>query len=278
MKRFLHDNGFLLLIVAVLLAGVLALVSHILNFNPLAGLLQAVATPFRSLSSAVTEWTQDRYDRAFRYEELTAENEALRQRLAELEEAARAGEDAVRENERLKELLGLAEARPELTYRDASVTIRTSSNWASTLTIDRGSSSGVALNDCVIDQYGNLVGVVTEVGLNSALVSTILDPGVELGGRIPRTDDDAIVEGDFTLMLQGLTRLTYLPEEAQLVSGDQVVTSGLGGVFPPGLLIGSVRTLLTEADGISRYAEIQPAADIEHIRYVYVITDFGGES
>ena len=135
----------------------------------------------------------------------------------------------------------------------------------------------MALHNCVVDEYGNLVGVVSEVGDNWALVDTVLSPEVEIGGRIARTDDNAILEGDFTLMLQGMLKLSFLPADTQLVSGDQVVTSGLGGLYPQGLLVGSIRTLHTEEDGLSRYAEIQPAADVDNVRYVYVITDFGGE-
>ena len=277
MKRFFQNNGLLILVAAVLLAAVLGLGSSILGVNPLTNLLEVIATPFRSISTAVTEWTQDRYDRAFRYDELQAKLDALNQRIADLEKAAREGEDAIRELERLQDLLGLARERPELVYADGQVTRRTASNWESNLTINVGTADDVAVSDCVIDQYGNLVGVVTEVGLNWALVSTVLDPDVELGARIARTDDDAILEGDFSLMLEGELKLSFLPADTQLVSGDQVITSGLGDVYPPGLLVGTIRALYTEADGLSRYAVVTPAADIEDIRYVYVITDFGGE-
>ncbi len=275
MRQFFRNNGGLLLVAAALLAAVLALGSQILGFNPLSTALEALATPFRAVSSTVAGWTQAQYDKTFRYEELAAENEALRQRVAELERDAIAGQDAARENQRLKDLLGLAQARPELQYRSASVVRRRSSNWSSDLTIDQGTLAGVAADDCVIDQYGHLIGVVTEAGLNSSLVTTILDPDLKLGGRIARTDEDAILEGDFTLMLDGLLRLSYLPEEARLVTGDQVTTSGLGGVYPPGLAVGSVRTLCVEADGVSRYAQVQPAADIGGVQYVYVIVDYG---
>lgn len=274
MKQFFRNNGGLIVVAAVLLAAVLALGSYILGFNPFANMLSVLATPFRAASAAVTEWTQNQYDRAFRYEELLAENEALRARVAELEQDAIAGQDAVRENERMRDLLGLAEERPELQYRDAAVVQRSTSNWNSNLTIDRGTASGVAVNNCVIDQYGHLIGVVTEADLNSSVVTTILDPTLELGGRVARTDESAIIEGDFTLMLEGLLRLSFLPEDAQLVSGDQVTTSGLGGVFPSGLVVGAVRTLRVEEDGISRYAELVPAADITGVQYVYVIVDY----
>lgn len=277
MKRFFRNNGLLILIAAVLLAAVLGAASFLFDLNPLTNVMEVITTPFRSLSSAVAEWTQERYDRAFRYDELLAEVESLRQQVAEQRSLEQQYQDAVRENARLQALLGLAEQRPELVYEDAMVTRRSSSNWESNLTIDKGSSSGIAVSDCVIDQYGNLVGIVSEVGLNWSLVSTILDPSVELGGRIARTDDDAILEGDFSLMLSGLLKLSYLPADTQLVSGDQVITSGLGGVYPAALSVGTIRILHTEADGISRYAEVEPAADITGIRYVYVITDFGGE-
>lgn len=277
MKRFFHNNGLLLIIIAVLLAALLGIGAFFLGGSPLTNLAEILTTPFRAASSAVAEWAQDRYDRAFRYDQMEQANEELRQRLAELEGLEREYQDAIREKERLEDLLGLAEERPEFTYEDAQVTRRTTSNWESNLTIDRGSEDGVAVDDCVIDQYGNLVGVVTETGSGWALVATVLDPGVELGGQIARMGDDAILEGDFTLMLEGKLKLSYLPEEAQLVSGDQVTTSGLGEIFPAGLLVGRVAGVFTEADGVSRYAQIEPAADLDGVRYVYVITDFGAQ-
>lgn len=277
MKRFFRDNGFLIIIAALLLAGLLAVGASIFGANPLANLGEIIATPFRNLSASVTEWTRERYDRAFRYDELQAENDALKQRIADLEEAARAGEDAVREVERLQDLLKLAKERPELVYQDAKVTRRSSSNWFSDLTISVGTREDVAVNDCVIDQYGNLVGVVTEVGYNWSLVATVLDPDVEFGARVARVDEDAVLEGDFSLMLAGELKLTYLPVDTKLVSGDQVTTSGLGEIFPEGLMVGTVRSLYTEVDGLSRSAVVVPSADLADIRYVYVITDFGGE-
>ena len=275
MSRFFRNNGGLLLLAAVLLTLVLALGAQILGFDPVTSALEVLATPFRSASAAVSNWTQARYDRAFRYEELAAENEALRRRVAELERDAIAGQDAQRENERMKDLLGLAEARPELQYRDAAVVRRASSNWTSDLTIDRGASGGVENGDCVIDQNGYLIGVVTEAGVNSSRVTTILDPRLELGGRVARTDEDAILEGDFTLMQEGLLRLSFVSEEAKLVTGDQVTTSGLGGVYPRGLVAGAVRSIIVEEDGVSRYAQVEPAADIAGVQYVYVIVDYG---
>ena len=120
------------------------------------------------------------------------------------------------------------------------------------------------------------MGVVEDVGSTWCLVSTVLDPGMELGVRVARTDDSAMAQGDFALMGEGKLRMTYIPQDAQLISGDQVTTSGLGGKYPGGLLVGQVESIETEADGISRSAVLNPSADVENIRYVYVITNFEG--
>ena len=274
MRDFLRNNRGLLVLAALLLAGVVTVGAYILGYDPLSGALELLATPFRVASAAVTDWAQDRYDMEFRYEQLVAENEALRQRVAELEQDAIAGQDAVRENERMKDLLGLAEPRPDLQYRDAEVVRGSSSNWTSDLTIDRGTLSGVEAGDCVIDQYGHLIGVVTRADLNSSVVTTILDPTLSVGGRVARTDEDVLLGGDFTLMLEGMTRLSFLPENSKLVTGDQITTSGLGDMYPSGLAVGTIRSLMEEEDGITRYAQVEPAADISGVRYVYVIVDY----
>ncbi len=274
MKQFFRNNGGLLLVAAVLLAAVVTVGAYILGYDPLSSALELISTPFRSASASVAGWMKDRYDKEFNYDQLAAENEALRQRVAELEQDAIAGQDAVRENERMKDLLGLAEQRPDLQYRDAEVVRGPSSNWTSDLTIDRGTLGGVEADDCVIDQYGHLVGIVTRADLNSSVVTTILDPTLWVGGRVARTDEDAMLTGDFTLMLEGLTRLSYLPEDAKLVTGDQIITSGIGGIYPPGLAVGAIRSLVVEEDGITRYAQVEPAADLSGLRYVYVIVDY----
>ena len=274
MKDFLRNNRGLLVLAAVLLAGVVTVGAYILGYDPVTRALELLATPFRAGSAAVTGWVQERYDKEFRYDQLLAENEALRRRVAELEQAALAGEDAVRENERMKDLLGLAEPRPDLLYLDAEVVRGSSSNWTSDLTIDRGTLSGVEEGDCVIDQYGYLVGVVTRADLNSSIVTTILDPTLSVGVRVARTDEDVVLGGDFTLMLEGLIRLSFLPEDFKLVTGDQLTTSGLGGLYPSGLIVGTVRSFEMEKDGITRYAQIEPASDISGLRYVFIIVDY----
>lgn len=274
MKRFFRDNGGLLVVAAVLLAALLAIVSAISGVNPITNVVRILTNPVGSVTSGISGWFQGQYDRLTGYDQLLAENEELKKQLSEMEEQVRESQDALRENERLQELLGVAREHPDWTYASATVTQRSTTNWANQITISVGSGQEVEAGDCVIDQYGNLVGVVKEVGTNWALVDTLLDPGMELGVRVARTDDSAMAQGDFTLMGEGKLHMTYIPQDAQLISGDQVTTSGLGGKYPGGLLVGQVESIDTEADGISRSAVLRPSADVENIRYVYVITNF----
>ena len=274
MKQFFRNNGALILIAAVLLAAVLAVGAFILGGDPLADVLGVVTTPFRSLSSAAAEWVEERYDRAFRYDALEESNEELKSRVADLEKLERDYEDAVRQNELYRELLGLAQKRSDFVFEEAMVTQRTTSSWARTATLNKGSKQDVEENDCVVDQYGNLVGIVTEVDYNSCVMSYITDAEVELGGRVARTDDAAILEGDFTLMLDGRLKLSYLPEDTELISGDQITTSGLGLVYPAGLVVGTIESIHTEANGLDRYAVVKPAADLDGQKYVFIIKEF----
>ena len=121
---------------------------------------------------------------------------------------------------------------------------------------------------------GNLVGVVTEVGLNWCRLTTILDTGSQLGAMVFRTEETAIAAGDLSLMTEGKLKLSYLPDSSTLIKGDLVVTSGLGGYYPSGLPIGSVEEVRTDDGGLARYAVLTPRCDPDALTDLYIITDF----
>ena len=277
MKDFFRRNGGLILIAAILLALVTAVVSTLLGgvADPLSNVVQFLTTPARNGFNAVINWTEERYNDAFEREQLKQENEELKQRLAELEEKEREYEAALQENERLRNVL---ELRPKERSFDelesAMVTARSASNWASTLTLSKGSAQGVELDDCVVDQYWNLVGVVAEVGENWCTVRTLIDSATEMGALISRTGGAAILEGDLALMGEGKLKLTFLPENSQLMSGDLVTTSDRGGVFPSGTVAGHVEEVRTDASGIGQYAVIVPETDLNSLKQVFIIKNF----
>ena len=121
---------------------------------------------------------------------------------------------------------------------------------------------------------GNLVGVVTEVGLNWCRLTTILDTGSQLGAMVFRTEETAIAAGDLTLMTEGKLKLSYLPDSSTLIKGDLVVTSGLGGYYPFGLPIGSVEEVRTDDGGLARYAVLTPRCELDTLTDLYIVTDF----
>lgn len=276
MKDFFRHNGILILIAAILLALVTAVVSMLLGgkANPLANLVGIVTTPVRNGISAVTNWAEERYSDAFEQEQMKEELEALKQENAELKAKEREYEAAIQENQRLYNLLELTPKDKQFTKEAAMVTARSTSNWESTLTLSKGTNQGIAVDNCVVDEYWNLVGVVAEVGENWCTVRTLIDANMELGGQLVRTGGAAILEGDLALMEEGKLKLTYLPENSQLMSGDLVTTSGRGGVYPSGLVAGHVEEVRTDASGMTDYAVIVPETDLDKLQQVFVIKDF----
>ena len=276
MKDFFRHNGILILIAAILLALVTAVVSMLLGgkANPLANLVGIITTPVRNGISAVTNWAEERYSDAFELEQMKTELADLKKENAELQAKIREAEAAIQENERLYNLLELTPKGKEFTKEAAMVTARSTSNWESTLTLSKGSAQGIEVDDCVVDEYWNLVGIVAEVGENWCTVRTLIDANTEMGGQLVRTGGAAILEGDLALMGEGKLKLTYLPENSQLMYGDLVTTSGRGGVYPSGLVAGHVEEVRTDASGMTDYAVIVPETDLGNLQQVFVIKDF----
>ena len=276
MKDFLRQNGILLLVIALLLSILIGVLSVVMGgqADPLSNLTNTIVSPLRGGVPAAADWVEGVYTYIFHYGELEQELNGLRVRVGELEEQVREGEEASRENEQLRELLNLQARRRDFVFEGARVTARSTSNWESTLTLSKGSSSGIQAGDCVVTEMGVLVGVVSKTGLNWSTVSTIINTDTQMGGIVNRTYSAGVLEGDFSLMNQGKLKLNYLPEGAQLVSGDEVLTSGRGEVFPSGLVVGQVEGVFTDPSGQTRYAVVKPAVDLDALIKVFVIKDF----
>lgn len=276
MKDFFHNNGILILIVAVLLALITAVVSLLMGgiAPPAANLIGLIATPVRDGINSAANWIEGIYSDAFEREQRDSELERLKLEQAKTEAMLREAEAAIEENKQLRSLLGLREKWKDYDLELATVTARSSSNWTSTLTISKGSSQGVQPNSCVIDQYWNLVGIVSETGLNWSTVTTIVDTDIELGGLIVRTGGAAILEGDFSLMGEGRLKLSYLPENSELILNDMILTSGKGGVYPPNLPVGHIEEVRTDPSGMTQYAVIAPETDLDSLNQVFVIRSY----
>ena len=275
MKNFLKNHGLWVLFAAAVISVALAVMSFFSNTSaPLSNLAGVLASPFRSAYTSVATWFNDKQNYYKDSTALEEENAALRKQLAEMEKAIRQAEEDSAENERLRELLNLQKKREDFEFESAHITEHTVTNWTSSLTLDKGTKHGVEVKDCVIDETGALVGVVSEVGYNWCTVLTIVDTDTSLGAQVFRTKDLGLAVGDFSLMEERRLRLDYLPAGCQLLGGDLVETSGLGGYYPSGLVIGTVEEVQKDDSGTTSYAILAPAVDFDGLTEVFIIKSF----
>ncbi len=236
-----------------------------------------VSQPFLDLSNSVSGSVNNFLDRFVRTEEVFLENEVLQERVRQLEEELVDYENIKRENDQFREFLELKQNNPDYTFEPATVIGRDATNRFASFTIDKGSLAGVEVADPVINSDG-LVGIVWEVGLTYSHVRTILDISVEVGVYNIYTRDSGIVSGDIALSGESLCKLSYLPKNSGIAAGDRVVTSGIGGVFPKDLRVGTVRSVDLDANGLSLSAVIEPFADINNVTEVLIIKSFGEQT
>lgn len=276
MKEFFSKNGGLLFAIAFLLTILIGATSVILqgSTDPISNAMGVLTTPFRSVSATVTIWAEGVYDFVTTYQEQQGTITSLEKEVADLEEKVREGEEALRENAQLRELLSLQARRKDFVFESAKVTARSFTGWESTISLNKGNNAGIALGDCVVTETGDLVGVVSELGENWCTVSTIISTDISMGGLVFRTYSAGVLEGDFSLMAQGQLRLSYLPEDAQLVAGDQVLTAGMGDIYPGSLTVGKILGVFSDPSGMSRYAVVEPDVDLTNLIEVFIIKDF----
>ncbi|MDD6188562.1 MAG: rod shape-determining protein MreC [Clostridiales bacterium] len=273
MKAFFKKSG---IIVGSVLAAVLII---LLIASALGGGLHSfrdLLSPVDRLVNAGMDKLEHIYGYMYNYDKLVAENAELRSRVAELEAAVRDSASSNEENAQLKKLLGLAEENEDYVFVDAALVSWTASSWSSSFSINKGSKAGIEAGDCVITEDGFLIGQVTEVSRRSATVQTILDSASGVGA-VTDAGVIAVAEGDYTLMGQNRLRLAYIEEADMVVSGDKVITSGKGGIYPSGLVIGTVESVSLDPSGLSASAVIVPDADISGLTTLYIITDYDPE-
>lgn len=276
LKNFLKQHGLWVLFAAAVLSVAMAVMSVLsANASPLANLTGILVSPFRAGYTAVATWFNDLQNYYKNTTDLQAENAALRQQIARMEETIRQAEADVEENKKFRELMNLTKQRRDLTdFEAAMVTEHAVTNWTSSLTLNKGTSLGIEVGDCVIDECGNLVGVVDQAGTNWSTVLTLVDTDTSLGAQVFRTKDLGVAQGDFSMMRENRLRLDYLPPDCDPMAGDIVVTSGLNGYYPSGLVIGSVEEVRLDDSGAASYAILIPAADFDALTEVFVIKSF----
>lgn len=270
-KKSLFEKKYIRIIcLFVLLFAVLILLSKIGN-NPVQKIASDVMSPVYSACENVITPTRrfvSHIKNANKYED---EIENLKRRNIELEKANRSREEYINENKRLKELLDLREGMQNTKTVTARVVSYEPNSWYDTVTINKGSNSNIKVDDAVITGLG-LVGKVTEVGKNWARVSTILNIGNSVGAKLSRTGDLGIISGDAVLAENKKCKLEYLSNEKNVITGDVLLTSGFGGVYPSDLMIGRIDKIISDSSGNMEYATVTPSVDFSALYEVLVVT------
>ena len=275
MKKLYKGKVIALSVVVAVSGCVLLTLSAYGNGNamPLTQIVGVLTTPVKSAVNACCGF----FSRTARYfksvDDIYEENERLKEQLAEMEQAVREGELAVSENLQLRELLGMKQENESFELEMAEVVGISGGDWDLSYNIDKGSISGIEVYDCVICSEG-MIGYVTEVGTTFSVIKIITDPETQIGAIVSRSREIGVVEGSYELMNDGKLKLSYLKRDADIIEGDTVETSGVGGVFPKGVLIGTVESISTEKHGMSNYAIIKPAVDLSALKRVFVLKDF----
>lgn len=273
MTKSSKDRTFVIVIVLlVFLSGLAAITaSRTSGMTVAEGALGWVLSPIKSivydLSLRVYGYFADFGERRAVFQRY----EDLRQKVTELEQRLIAMSELEHENERLNDLLGFAEQVDRFTITGGRVTGKDPGNWFNTFTIDAGTASGIAKDMTVVNEAG-LLGRVFDVGHNWAKVRSIIDGRSAVSGMIERTRDNGLIRGNNRLGFEdGLLRMIYLPLDADIVVGDKVLTSGLDGIFPKGILIGEIKEVLGREHELYVSVIIKPAADFRRLEEVLVI-------
>ena len=273
MRHLFTPRVRVVLIASVVIAALLAVVSSLAGFSLPDLAVKGILTPIRTGASKLTQQAERLYSYIFEFETIEAENKALKDKLAAMEEDGRNADAISRENERLRALLELKEANPDYTLVDGYVITRSSQNWSSTLTINRGSAAGIEEGMCAITANGELVGLVSEVGVNYAVIKSVLDSSLEIAATISSSGYNGMVQGAYSSGLEGLLRMDYLPSSSVIRNNDEVVTSG-STMYPRGLVVGSVVDAGFDDTGVAKFALLQPAVDVRSLEQVFLVTEY----
>lgn len=198
------------------------------------------------------------------------ENEELKQKNSELETQLRELEIIKAENTQLQEYMNLAEKYSSYNTIPAYVINKDVSNYSSTLVLNVGTNNGIRENMTVIADKG-LVGHIISVTENTCKVQVIIDSASTVSCSISTTEESIICKG--TLENNQILRASYIPTGAELIKGDSVYTSGIGGIYPKGIIIGTIQDIITTSNITDRYATVVPAVDFSTIDTVLIIDD-----
>lgn len=228
-------------------------------------LLMEICSPFQKASTLVIKTVQGTFQHYVFLVNLEKENRVLKQKIAELQEENHRMKEMKLANDRLRQLLQFREKNSP-SMIGAEVIGQDPSSWFKSVTIDKGEKDGVKKGMAVISPTG-VIGQILKTAPHYATVLLITDYNSAIDSIVQRTRAKAIVEGKG----ENRCQLKYLLRAEEVAVGDVVVTSGLGGNFPKGLMVGEIKKVDKKGHGVFQYAELVPSVDMTQLEEVFVI-------
>ena len=277
MRFFFLSRQFKIIVAVVAVLIAISVFSIIVGsrISPQSDIVGSLTAPFKAAVTHISNSVSDFVSIYTEGNKTMIKNSELESEINELREKVADYEQTVKENEFYKKYLEIKEQNPDYKFVPAYRIARDSQDIYKGFTINKGSVHGILTNDPVITEAG-LVGYISEVGLTTSKVATVLSPDIVLGALGNRTSDSGIVSGSVEFAENGRTKFYNLSRSCNIAVGDYVVSSG-EGIFPEGLLIGEIKAVGSDVYNTSIYAEVEPFADIENVREMMVLTNFDGK-
>ncbi len=272
MGGFFRSRGFIILLAVIAVLAILVAVTYDrVQVTFIEDTVNSVLSPIQSFSVKASNSIIDFFERVFSSTDLDKENEQLKVQLAQYEIIENELNTLREENQRLKDLLNYTDITENYTYVTARVIGKSQGVWFSEFTVNAGRNDGVVENQAVVNSKG-LVGRVSSVSANTCKVTSIIDSTSDVSVMVERTRDYGFARGILNIDDNEKLELYYLPSGYDLVPGDNILTSGIGGIFPKGIAIGTVTEVSrANEDTEDRNAIIQPAVDFLRLEEVMIV-------
>ena len=273
-EKFKLPSKYLLLLLTGLCIGIMVVSfnTNIVN-TPLNFVAGYLLIPFQSGISQVGGWFSDKSDQLLELRDVLEENQRLKEEVDKLTIENTRFQQERYELYQLRELLALDNEYSEYEKIGAKVISRDSSNWFSSFVINKGSEDGVQVN-CNVMAGSGLVGRVTDVGPGYAKVTSIIEDNYNTSGMLLSTGDHLIVTGDLSQMAEGMIAFSKLVDrDNKAAVGDKIVTSNISDHYLPGILIGYISKIDTDANNLTKSGSLTTAVDFEHLEDVLVILE-----
>ncbi len=274
MKFFKSKFFIITLIVAAVIAATFTAMSLLGYSSYIKTGLNYLTVPVQKLSDLVGRALDGYSSYITEFDRLKAENEELKKQMDEMLDEVQSAKALRSENDELRRMLEVKKEHLDYKFETADIVGREDGNYMTVFTLGRGQNNGIDRDMPIIASNSGLIGRITDAGATWSKACSIIDTGSSVGAFDERSRAAGIVVGDYELRLKGYCRLAYLQSDADIEVGDRILTSGVGSVYPRGLIIGTVTEVIYDESLRTKYATVKPYAEISGLSSVTVVTSF----